>query len=396
MSNNDTRRTTGKVVRVLKDYGFISSETMPDQDLYFKTSWFQGAPPLKEGDVVTFELKTFGDDSQAYYVRRATDEIDSSDLYRRASPSAPRTYNLFKWAYLGYLPNALAALKELALDERWEFKNQPDRPLPILYSYLFHTFGRLVLQTKVVVNESVSLAAFNTGLVDSRYEPIYGLFEPNQEVRTPWQLRGFCIAGEDSNGQNLVRHFNPLPQAAHYFDQPADLLYDIRGGIPELDWNHIVIECIDRYPDEFLEDHRPTGFAVEDSSKVGEQERRAYFEKLGMAIKADKRVYRRIMNRVKDAIDLSIKRTSWNFKTAVPQYYPKVRQLQLLLPICLVSDEVVDLALAVEKTDSGNYLGHTVLTLDWAYRNARLICRPDSDWLEPHEIIEGVIDEDDT
>ena len=307
-----------------------------------------------------------------------------------------RTDNLFKLAYLGYLPNALAALKELALEERWEFKNQPDRPLPILYSYLFHTFGRLVLQTKVVVNESVSLAAFNTGLVDSRYEPIYGLFEPNQEVRTPWQLRGFCIAGEDSNGQNLVRHFNPLPQAAHYFDQPADLLYDIRGGIPELNWNHIVIECIDRYPNEFLEDHRPTGFAVEDSSKMGEQERRAYFEKLGMAIKADKRVYRRIMNRVKDAIDLSIKRTSWNFKTAVPQYYPKVRQLQLLLPICLVSDEVVDLALAVEKTASGNYLGHTVLTLDWAYRNERLICRPDRDWLEPHEIIEGVIDEDDT
>jgi len=52
-------------------------------------------------------------------------------------------------------------------------------------------------------------------------------------------------------------------------------------------------------------------------------------------------------------------------------------------------------ALAVEKTPSGNYLGHTVLALDWAYKNARLICRPDSDWLDAQEIPEGQIQEDD-
>lgn len=78
-----------------------------------------------------------------------------------------------------------------------------------------------------------------------------------------------------------------------------------------------------------------------------------------------------------------------NFKTAIPQYYPRVRQLQLLLPMCLVSDDHVDMALAVEKTPSGTYLGHTALPLDWAYKNARLICRPDSDWLLPQEITEG-------
>lgn len=94
------------------------------------------------------------------------------------------------------------------------------------------------------------------------------------------------------------------------------------------------------------------------------------------------------MNRVRDAVDLSIKRVSWNFKTAVPQYYPRIRRLQLLLPICLVSDDTVDMALAVEKTPAGAYLGHTVLPLDWAYKNARLICRPDSDWLAADDIIE--------
>jgi Domain of unknown function (DUF3825) len=61
------------------------------------------------------------------------------------------------------------------------------------------------------------------------------------------------------------------------------------------------------------------------------------------------------MNRVKDAIDLSIKRAQWNFKTAIPTDYPRVRKLQLLLPVCLLSDEV-DMALAVEKTQSSSYL----------------------------------------
>jgi hypothetical protein len=39
--------------------------------------------------------------------------------------------------------------------------------------------------------------------------------------------------------------------------------------------------------------------------------------------------------------------------------------------------------------------GHTMLPLDWAYTNARLICRPDSDWLSPQKITEGALQEDD-
>ena len=116
-----------------------------------------------------------------------------------------------------------------------------------------------------------------------------------------------------------------------------------------------------------------------------------YYKNLGSAIEADNRVYRRIIGRVKDAVDLSIKRVAWNYKTAIPTYYPRVRKLQLLLPLCLLTDERVDLALAIEKTPSGNYLGHTALPLDWAYKNARLVCRPDSDWLSPKNItaVEG-------
>lgn len=398
---------TGKVVKIgaASQYGFIASDALPDQDIYFKMSWFRDVPPLRVGDEVTFQLRMFdgqqGPMAQAHHLER----VGGSMRHAGPAPAAstrprgvpPSSYKILDWAYLGYLPNVLGELAGLALHVNWSFKNtspNPDKPHPILWNYLVHTFGRLVRENKVIVSADKSWAAFNTGLVDPRYEPIHALFSQNDHPRIPWQLAGFCIPGEGAVGQNLVRHFAPLPGSAHYFDDLDEMIYDVRRGSPEMDWRHIVIENIERYPAEFLQDHWPSSFAHRDESLISPNERTGYFRDLGAAVEADNKVYRRIMNRMKDAVDLSIKRVSWNFKTAVPQYYPRVKKLQLLLPICLASDDKPDLALAVERTASGNYLGHTVLTLDWAYMNARLICRPDSDWLAPGNIDETGNDEE--
>ena len=62
-------------------------------------------------------------------------------------------------------------------------------------------------------------------------------------------------------------------------------------------------------------------------------------------------------------------------------YYPAKDKLTLLLPLSLISEEKVDVALVVERMPNGNFLGHTILSLSDAYSNARLIARPDSDWL---------------
>ena len=64
----------------------------------------------------------------------------------------------------------------------------------------------------------------------------------------------------------------------------------------------------------------------------------------------------------------------------LPQYHRG--QLQLLLPLCLSRPEQADLALVVVKVEQV-YRGSTVLTLDMAYNNARLIARPDTEWLDP-------------
>lgn len=399
MTNNGesiTDRKIGKVIRTKDDFGFISCADIPGKDLYFKVSWFRGSPPLHEGDYVTFALKSVADKLQAHNLRRLGEQ-PAAVVPAVAGPSKaglPRSDYLLDWAYFGYFPKALIKLKDFALQEDWDFKDSlpdPDHPYPILYSYLLHTFGRLVLEKKIGISSDMTVAAFNTGLVDPRYEPIYALFTPNKDPRTPWEFRSFCVAGEGNEGQALVRNFSQLPLAAHYFDNPLDLLFDTRASKPELDWRHVIVDRIGRYPTEFVEDHWPAAFTRRDISGLSDGERERYYSALGSAIEQDSRTYRRIISRVKDAIDLSIKRVRWNYKTAIPTYYPRVKKVQLLLPVCLLSDDKVDLALAVEKTPAGSYLGHTMLPLDWAYKIARLVCRPDSDWLAPKDIsaVEG-------
>ena len=78
------------------------------------------------------------------------------------------------------------------------------------------------------------------------------------------------------------------------------------------------------------------------------------------------------------AIDYAKIRIKENYKAAVPQYYHG--KIQFLLPISLGDPKVVDLSLAVGARE-GVYTGHTCLTLDMAYNNARLIAKPESDWL---------------
>jgi cold shock CspA family protein len=378
-------------------YGFI----IPDEggaDIHFYLRDFPGSRPTIQdaGSAVEFELL---EDDLGRHAR----SVRLLDPIRPQVPAntplrAPRSGEyLLEWAYLGHVPTMLRDLHGQLLGERWEFLNAiPDdeKPFPILYSYLIQTFTRLTIEKKVVVEPGGGLAVFNTGLVDRRYESIYALFRPQQDTRAPWRLASFCTAGEGTEGKNLVRYINPLPSPPHYFETPSDLLYDVRARQPDADWEHSIIDRIGRFPAEFLEDHRPAGFAYRSAADIPDEEREVYFQSLGKAIEEDARTYRRIISSLRDAIQLSLKRVAWNYRTAVPQYYPRVRKLQLLLPLCLIRDDQVDIALAVEKTPSGSYLGNTILPLDWAYKNARLVCRPDSDWLRPDIIVGGTEEEE--
>jgi hypothetical protein len=73
-----------------------------------------------------------------------------------------------------------------------------------------------------------------------------------------------------------------------------------------------------------------------------------------------------------------------NYKTAIPFWYPPEGRMQLLLPLCLMQPDKADLALVADKDRKGRvYRIRTALRMDMAYNNARLITRPDREWLNP-------------
>ncbi len=87
-------------------------------------------------------------------------------------------------------------------------------------------------------------------------------------------------------------------------------------------------------------------------------------------------------NLIEGAIGSVKKRIEANYKTVVPQLYNG--KIQLLAPLYLTNPDKPDLALVLSFSDDETvYYGHTCLTTEMAYNNARLIARPDSYWLQP-------------
>jgi hypothetical protein len=74
----------------------------------------------------------------------------------------------------------------------------------------------------------------------------------------------------------------------------------------------------------------------------------------------------------------SIRLAQRSYRIAVPQYY--YGRIQLLLPLYLRSADRPDLAVTLERHGDW-YRAATVLYPDWAYRHARLLARPNSEWL---------------
>ncbi len=143
-----------------------------------------------------------------------------------------------------------------------------------------------------------------------------------------------------------LNDFVPLPTRAEYFTDISDLIFDCRLEI------RVNVEHILNNPNNVA--RLPKFF-----QNVGQREL--------------------IMNVFSGAVNLAKKKVAANYRLAVPQYYEG--RVQLLLPLCLESS-VPDAALVIYKEGS-IYQGRTLLTIDMAYNNARLIAKPESDWLKP-------------
>ena len=351
---------------------------------------------------------------------------------------------LFQWAYIpGWHKDArnkdeeLSSLSKLALDEEWGYRENNSDDIDefgVLRSYLTHTFTRLHNEGKVV--ETDKFATFNTGLVKPYYDPIYALFElntykpkPKNRDPQPWRFRSFCAPGQEDDGILLSQTFKELPAVAKYFDDMDDIYFDADAKL-DYNKNHVVRDGIraDRYPSVFIEEYAG-GFCreryeaakkeqarkkAEKDEEINKAENREakvklkkerdaipndYLEEVAQRLDADVALFRKFVNRLDAAIDLARKRARWNYRTAVPQYYPRYNYVSFLLPLALMSDDKDDAALVVQSKRVGadetlgdkgmlHYQGRTIFPLSYAYRNARLLAKPISDWLDQKKILE--------
>jgi len=349
---------------------------------------------LKDADHLIELQKDASFTPPAYYGRRHVGPAVRGEPQRSRSPkkvavSSSAPIPIWQYVNVDTTHDPLRKLAARALPEDWAFSGGESSAAryPILENYLTYTFMRLQRESKVAISVDGRFSAFNTGLVDTRYEPIYTLLAKNDRGPQPWYHVDFCIAGEGREGKQLVSSFKDLPKPAHYFVKPEEMFYDLLAGPPHVDWDHIITDNIDRLPESFLEEHCPDGFTIRDAQAMERNERNEYNASFVQSLKRDASTWRALHRRCKDALEIAMRRVQWNFKTAIPFYYPRHDKMSLLLPLGLASDEHVDIALACGKEPSGNYLARTILPLEWAYMNARLVCRPDSDWLRARTIV---------
>lgn len=271
---------------------------------------------------------------------------------RRESALRVRMRDIYEDVFILNPQAKLNALERKAQPEDWEYRHTKTvEPKPILSGYLNYLYRAAKEQDLIVEatsREGKAYACFSTRLMTEHFDRIYAFMEESthEQSRQRWFLVGFF----DLAARQMSVFAEP-PDPPSFFERPGDLLYDTRVPL-RIRHAHVVDDNADRFPE----------------SMSGSRDER--------------------MRAVETAKDRALKRLEQNYKTAIPQYYWGVNgeeregKLQLLLPLCLADYDHADMALVVDRQEAV-YFGHTCLTLDMAYNNARLVARPDTEWLQP-------------
>lgn len=264
--------------------------------------------------------------------------------------------NLLKrFAFVGraeVFDSRLKYLVNMAEAEKW---NQIDsitgRNNSTIFYYLVHTFDRCYKQDKILVNEDATYALFNTGLMTGQGNEIYCLFEKSENYDKDidnsnyWRLTKFIKENEKSFLELNMKK----PQMASYFDDFNELYFN-----PNLDmvvnFDHIYDDNYDRLPLEIQSLDKETASSV-----------------------------------FNGFLNYTLKKIKRNNRIPVPQYYND--KIMFLIPVKVFNTKTM--VIALEKIN-GTYIGNTTLTMGMAYNCARLLNRPESDWLVPEEPLEEI------
>lgn len=247
--------------------------------------------------------------------------------------------DIYSYMYWNGYNEQIQELANKALPEKWSFEGKDDNF--ILKNYLKYTFKKLQEEGKII--ETDKYCIFDTGLFSQYYEPLYAYGEKNTNNVQKWYFKGFKDRYE-LGSYDIAE----MPQRADYFTDPSDLVFNWHLPVNK-NYKHILddLDTAQRLPDEIKCCKRP-------------------------------------LDMLKGVIDTAIQRVTANYKLAVPHYYQN--KIQLLVPLYFGDDNIPDVALVLDKK-TRCYQATTCLSMEMAYMDARLIARPESNWLIAENII---------
>ena len=260
--------------------------------------------------------------------------------------------DLFSFAYIPAWLDQLDVLANMCLPESWRFRSPTyltkNADTPILERYLKTVFRKQAIEYMTASNPHEAdqvfyvrneTACFHTGLYTKHYKGIYMCFTRNKRKDTliQWYFRGWA---EDSS--QMLLFVEPLPQ------KPAFLAWDYALGF---------------YPE--WEIRVNVSHILEDAENVA---------RLPESLKAAWN----LPLLLETAVELGRRLAVISPSLVVPQAFQG--RVQFLIPIYLTNMNRPDLAMTLSDM-AGYYIGHTCLTLEMAYLNARLLARPTATWL---------------
>lgn len=334
---------------------------------------------------------------------RPTDFTSKYHLQYYAAKSGVRVQNISRYDIVDDIffdprnnfPSSMENLRNMALEENWDDNGKRNK---LLENYICYTYARVKKERKIAMSNDQLHACWNTGLVDYRYEPIY-CYMTRVNIDKRWMFKSFCIVGEDT-GKELNKNIKVLPERAMYFVENNFLCQPSEDNL-STDKDHIIREHPSRLPQEWLKQ-----FLGENANWLKNETAAEYDKRISDLLPKGSVFNQMLDSLLKKSIDEAIKRCQWNYKTAIPYYDPKKEELGWFLPLCTSETKSVNgkdklqlnpFAALVVTNDgqSGRFQGETIYRLSWAYRCARLVCRPDSDWLTPKFTADAKLDFED-
>lgn len=259
----------------------------------------------------------------------------------------------------------LEDLADNTIPEKWTYSyHRSGIPHPILKAYIENIFEKLKKESgKILRSDDGSFIIFNSNLLDKYFHEIYIIAEVadgenESSYRNPFRMKSLTdlIRLKFTVNSQQLKDLKQLPEKPAFFRDINEVIFQTSWIIDRSfeKFEHIIEDRKDRFPP-------------------------------GHQNKKNDELARSLDNAINYAVAIAHR----NYKFIVPMYRPQFDKIQLLMPIYLSGSftEKPDFALILDPdTEHQIYTPQTILPLDAAYQNARLIAKPDEYWLNPDNI----------